>query len=91
MLTQPLTLIGSPLSPFVRKALVALHQKRLPFLLDPLVPFFCPKDFLELSPTGTVPVLVVPEPRVAIWDSTVILEYIQESTPASDETSLFAR
>ena len=34
----PVTIIGSYVSPFVRKVLVCLDLKRVPYLIDPITP-----------------------------------------------------
>ena len=37
---KPVTIIGSYVSPYVRKVLVALHLKGIPYEIDPIIPFF---------------------------------------------------
>ena len=47
---EPVTVIGSYLSPYVRKVLVCLAHKRIPYRIDPIVPFFGNAEFSRLSP-----------------------------------------
>lgn len=73
---QPITIIGSYLSPYVRKVLVVLHLKGLPYEIDPIVPFLGNDAFARLSPIRRIPVLV--DDQVTLCDSTVICEYLEE-------------
>jgi glutathione S-transferase len=79
-------LYSGPLSLFSRKVEIALHEKGLSFERIP-VPFsqtrgYSPKnpDVLALNPKGQVPVLV--DGDLALYDSTVILEYLEDAYPA---------
>ena len=38
--TGPVRVVGNYLSPYVRKVLVVLHLKGIPYEIDPIVPFF---------------------------------------------------
>ena len=71
--------IGSYVSPYVRKVLVCLSIKRIPYELDPIVPFFGNDAFARLSPLRRVPVLI--DDRITVADSTVICEYLEERYP----------
>ena len=75
----PVTVIGSYLSPYVRKVLVCLELKRLPYRIDPIVPFYGNDAFARLSPLRRVPVLI--DGDVVLSDSTVICEYLDERWP----------
>lgn len=79
MLTQPVRIVGSFLSPYVRKVLVALEFKGVPYAVDPIVPFYGDDEFSRLSPLRRVPVLV--DDAVTLCDSTVICEYLEERYP----------
>jgi glutathione S-transferase len=79
MHTRPVRVIGSYLSPYVRKVLVCLALKRVPYLIDPIVPFYGDEDFARLSPLRRVPVLV--DDALALADSTVICEYLDDRYP----------
>ncbi|MFC3713083.1 glutathione S-transferase family protein [Sphingoaurantiacus capsulatus] len=74
------TIIGNYVSPYVRKVLVVLGLKGVPYRIDPLVPFFATDDFLKLSPLRRIPVLI--DDQVTLTDSTVVNEYLDERYPA---------
>jgi len=73
------TIIGSPISPYVRKVLAVCEIKEIPYRLDPIVPFFGDDRFSELSPLRRIPVFVHDD--VSLCDSTVICEYLEERYP----------
>ena len=80
-----ITLYSGPLSLFARKVEIALHEKRLPFERV-MVPFnqatgYDPKhpEVLALNPKGQVPVLN--DAGLVLYDSTVIIEYLDEAYP----------
>ncbi len=58
MTSRPVQIIGSYLSPYVRKVLVFLYLKGVPYEIDPIVPFFGGDRFGELSPVRRIPVLI---------------------------------
>lgn len=74
------------MSPYVRKVLVVLDRKGIPYEIDPIVPFFGDDRFSKLSPLRRVPVLS--DGEVTLCDSTVICEYLEERHP---EPSLFPK
>ncbi len=76
----PIRIIGSFLSPYVRKVLVCLELKGLAYEVDPIVPFYGNDEFGRLSPLRRVPVLV--DDIVTLCDSTVICEYLEERYPS---------
>jgi glutathione S-transferase len=69
-MSEAVTIIGSYLSPYVRKVLVCLHVKGVPYQIDPIVPFFGDEQFTKLSPLRPIPVLV--DGDITLSDSTVI-------------------
>jgi glutathione S-transferase len=71
--------IGSYLSPYVRKVLVVLDLKGIPYEIDPIVPFFGNDDFSRVSPVRRIPVLI--DDRVALADSSVICQYLEDRYP----------
>ena len=77
---EPVTVIGSYLSPYVRKVLVCLHVKGIEYRIDPIVPFYGDERFSKLSPLRRIPVLI--DAAVTLSDSTVICEYLEERQPA---------
>ena len=81
-MAQTLTIIGNYISPYVRKVLVCLELKGIPYRIDPIAPFVGNEDFSRLSPLRRIPVLI--EGDLVLNDSTVICEYLQDrfSTPS---------
>ena len=79
-----LRLFEHPLSPYVRKVKIVLHLKGIPYerlSVNPLEidsPRF--REFAAVSPLREVPCLVHGE--LAIFDSTVMLEYVEERWPS---------
>ncbi len=69
-----------PLSPFSRKVRLVLAEKRLPFELRMEKPWERRPEYLALNPSGTVPTLVE-ENGLAVPDSGVICEYLDEAYP----------
>ena len=55
---QPLTIIGSFVSPYVRKVLACMNLKGLDYEVDPITPFFGNDEFERLSPLRRIPVLI---------------------------------
>jgi glutathione S-transferase len=81
------TLYHLPLSPYSRKVRLVLTEKRLPFELRPEKVWERRPEYLELNPAGTVPTLVE-DNGLAIADSAVICEYLDEAYP---DTPLIGR
>jgi glutathione S-transferase len=79
-MTAPVHIVGSYLSPYVRKVLAVLHLKGVPYTIDPFVPFFGSDRFSEVSPLRRIPVFS--DGRVTLCDSTVICEYVEDVHPA---------
>jgi len=71
------TIIGSYLSPYVRKVLVCLEIKGIVYEIDPIVPYFGSDAFTGISPLRRIPVLI--DDRVTLADSTAICEYLNEA------------
>ena len=76
----PVRVIGSYLSPYVRKVLAVLELKGLRYEIDPIVPFMGDDRFTALSPLRRVPVLI--DDRVTLADSTVICQYLDDRWPS---------
>lgn len=74
-------ILGSPLSPFVRKVLAALNAKgpALTYEVDPLPGFTGNAAFEKISPLCKIP--VVWHMGRIMTDSTVICEYIDDAFP----------
>jgi len=76
---SPATIIGGPVSPFVRKVLAVCEIKGIGYRLDPIVPFFGDDSFGQLSPLRRIPVFL--DDQVQLCDSTVICEYLEDRYP----------
>ena len=74
-----ITVIGSYVSPFVRKVLACLALKQLDYRIDPITPFYGDDEFTRLSPLRRVPVLI--DGDVVLCDSTVIAQYLEDLYP----------
>ncbi|PSJ37919.1 glutathione S-transferase family protein [Allosphingosinicella deserti] len=72
-------IIGSYVSPYVRKVLACLALKDLTFEIDPITPFFGNDEFERLSPLRRIPVLI--DGDVTLCDSSVICAYLDEAYP----------
>jgi glutathione S-transferase len=72
-------IIGSFVSPYVRKVLACLHLKGLAYEIDPITPFFGNDEFRRLSPLCRIPVLI--DGDFSACDSTVICAYLDEAYP----------
>jgi glutathione S-transferase len=72
-------IIGSFVSPYVRKVLVCMELKGLDYEVDPITPFFGNDEFRRLSPLCRIPVLI--DDGLVLTDSTVIAEYFDETYP----------
>ncbi len=79
-----LTLISHATCPFVQRAAIALAEKGVPFERVDIDLANKPDWFRALSPTGKVPVLKVAQDgrtRGTVFESAVILEYLEETQP----------
>ncbi|MGY3527793.1 glutathione S-transferase family protein [Bradyrhizobium sp. USDA 4452] len=77
-----LKLISHKLCPYVQRAVIALREKGVPFERIDIDLADKPDWFLKISPLGKVPVLVVTGDdgrEVALFESNVICEYIEET------------
>jgi glutathione S-transferase len=72
-------LISHKLCPYVQRAVIALTEKGVPFERIDIDLANKPDWFLKISPLGKTPVLVVGDK--AIFESAVILEYLEETQP----------
>ena len=74
-----LKLISHKLCPYVQRAVIALTEKGVPFERIDIDLASKPDWFLKISPLGKTPVLLVGD--TAIFESAVILEYLEETQP----------
>ena len=72
-------IIGSYVSPYVRKVLACLNLKGLDYEIDPITPFFGNDEYERVSPLRRIPVLI--DGDFSICDSSVICAYLDEAYP----------
>src|SRR4051812_24066929 len=74
-----LKLISHKLCPYVQRAVISLTEKGTPFERIDVDLSHKPDWFKAISPLGKTPVLLVGD--TAIFESAVILEYLEETQP----------
>ncbi len=74
-----ISIIGSPISPYVKKVLTLLLMKGVDFEVDPITPFYGNDQFSKLSPLRRIPVFI--DGDLILNDSSVIAQYIEETWP----------
>jgi glutathione S-transferase len=72
-------IIGSFVSPYVRKVLACMNLKGLDYEIDPITPFFGNDEFERLSPLRRIPVLI--DGDFTVSDSSVICAYLSDAYP----------
>jgi glutathione S-transferase len=72
-------IIGSYVSPYVRKVLACMGLKGLDYQIDPITAFYGNEEFERLSPLRRIPVLIHED--LALSDSSVICAYLDERWP----------
>ena len=70
-------IIGSFVSPYVRKVLAAMNLKGLSYEVDPITPFYGNDEFERMSPLRRIPVLIDGDFHAS--DSSVICAYLEEA------------
>jgi glutathione S-transferase len=78
-MAAPLKLISHKLCPYVQRAVIALTEKGVAFERVDIDLANKPNWFLAISPLGRTPVLLVGD--IPIFESAVILEYLEETQP----------
>ena len=78
-MSEPVSIIGSPISPYVRKVLAVLELKGIAYRIDPIAPFVGNEAFTRLSPLRRIPVLI--EGDLVLNDSSVICQYLEDRHP----------
>lgn len=76
---EDILIIGSFVSPYVRKVLACLALKGLAYTIDPITPFYGNDEFTRLSPLRRIPVLV--QGDLVLSDSSVICAWLDEAYP----------
>jgi glutathione S-transferase len=74
-----ITLYSAPSCPYAQRTRIVLHEKGLEFERVEIDLKQTPDWYLELSPTGKVPLLLHGGER--IWESSAINEYLEECHP----------
>jgi glutathione S-transferase len=77
-----LTLYEHPLSPYAQKCKISLYEKNVPFevkMPNAIGTGQVDAEFMKANPRAEVPALI--DDGFAIFDSTVILEYIEDKFP----------
>jgi glutathione S-transferase len=75
-------LIGTPISPYTRKARVVLAEKRIEYEFVVDAPYDAATNVTSFNPLGKVPVLVLDD-ATTIFDSRVIVEYLDNASPVT--------
>ena len=76
-----LKLISHKLCPYVQRSIITLIEKRIPHDREYIDLANKPDWFLQISPLGKVPLLLVD--GTVLFESAVICEYLDEITPGS--------
>lgn len=82
---MPLKLYLHPLASFCWKALIAFYENWTPFepvFVDPMDPDAA-AAFRKISPMGKMPALVDEARGQAIWESTIVIEYLDAFYPGA--------
>ncbi len=72
-------IIGSYVSPYVRKVLACMRLKGLDYEIDPITPFYGNDEFERLSPLRRIPILIADD--LVLTDSSVICAWLDEAWP----------
>lgn len=78
-MSKELIVYSAAVCPFAQRTLIVLNEKKLAYKLIEIDLANKPKDFLEISPYGKVPVLK--DNDMYIYESMVINEYLEEKYP----------
>ena len=76
---MPMRLYSTTYCPYAWAVRIVLHEKRIPFDVFEVDLKHKQEEFLHLSPTAKVPLLV--DGTTKIWESMVINEYLEETYP----------
>lgn len=79
-MSSKIQILGTPVSPFVRKALAVLELKGVPYEIDPIVAFYTDERFLKFNPLRRIPVLINGD--TVVVDSSVIAAYLEDKFPS---------
>lgn len=73
-------IVSFKICPFVQRVTALLEAKKVPYDIEFISLSDKPQWFLDISPTGQVPLLIT-EAGEALFESDAIVEYIEEVTP----------
>lgn len=73
-------IVSFKICPFVQRVTAMLEAKQVPYDIEYIELKNKPQWFLDISPTGQVPVLIT-DGGVALFESDAIVEYVDEVTP----------
>ncbi len=74
-----LRIVGSYVSPYVRKVLACILLKGLDYEIDPITPFYGGEEFERLSPLRRIPLMI--DGDLPLCNSSVICAYLDERYP----------
>ena len=74
-------LIGSLSSAFVRKVRVVMAEKKLEYTFEVQDPWSADSALAQHNPLGQAPCLLLLKPEIAVYDSRVIVEYLDTLSP----------
>ncbi|KAK8874973.1 glutathione S-transferase [Apiospora arundinis] len=77
---QPLKLFAGWFCPFVQRVWLALEEKKIPYQYIEVNPYHKGEQLMKANPRGLVPTLEV-APGKALYESTVLLQYLEEAFP----------
>ena len=75
-------LIGTPTSPYTRKARIVLAEKHIEYEFTIDAPYDMQSQVPLYNPLGKVPVLLLDD-NTALFDSRVIVEYLDQASPVA--------
>ncbi|MBK7794533.1 MAG: glutathione S-transferase [Betaproteobacteria bacterium] len=75
-------LLASPTSPYARKVRIALAEKKIEYSLVEVSPVADEPTIAAVNPLAKIPVLIV-EDGLHVYDSRVIVEYLDSVSPVS--------
>lgn len=80
--SKSIRLLGSPTSPYVRKVRIVMAEKRIDYQMEVEDVWSPDSRIAESNPLGKVPCLIM-EDGGAVFDSRVIVEYLDGVTPVA--------
>ena len=81
-MSKNIRLLGSPTSPYVRKVRIVMAEKRIDYQMEVEDVWAADSRIGDSNPLGKVPCLIM-EDGGAVFDSRVIVEYLDGVTPVS--------